>query len=228
MKPQARGLNFTTRRQNLNPRNNLWGWFLSDISSVLQITLLTVADFLWTYISDRKHRHKLRDNILLVWIFTNFTGIFQGRRLSFRQKSNGHLHRCFRSLPVLWNMLSFHASHISSSRKTSSHISTVEYRQLNLFLLYLNQLQNKLYIFFLVIDFDTWESLWPQLPIWNGAHLMLGALQVKVPWLPCLSGLSRFLRSSCVSPDQFRGPTNLWAGNRNEQIPPSWKKKKPI
>lgn len=148
MKPQARGLNFTTRRQNLNPRNNLWGWFLSDISSVLQITLLTVADFLWTYISDRKHRHKLRDNILLVWIFTNFTGIFQGRRLSFRQKSNGHLHRCFRSLPVLWNMLSFHASHISSSRKTSSHISTVEYRQLNLFLLYLNQLQNKLYIFF--------------------------------------------------------------------------------
>ena len=153
MKQQARGLNSTTQRQNLNPKNNLWGWFLSVINSVLQITVLTVADFLWTYISDRKHRHKLRDNILLVWIFTNFTGIFQGGRLSFRQKSNGPLHRCFRSLPVLWNMLLFHASHISSSRKMSSHISTVEYRQLNLFLLYLNQLQNKLYIFFFFFFF---------------------------------------------------------------------------
>lgn len=54
-----------------------------------------------------------------------------------------------------------------------------------------HQFLNKCYI--LVV-----ESLWLHRTIWNEAYLMFWVLSVKVPWLLGLSGLSRFLRSSCV------------------------------
>lgn len=74
-------------------------------------------------------------------------------------------------------------------------------------------------------SFGTWKSLW--FPFLLKRRIFdVWAVPVKVPWLLSLSGLSRFLRSSSVSPDQFRGPTNLWAGNRNEQIHVLGKKKK--
>lgn len=74
-------------------------------------------------------------------------------------------------------------------------------------------------------SFGTWKSLWFPFLL-KRSIFDVWAVPVKVPWLLSLSGLSRSLRSSYVSPDQFRGPTNLWAGNRNEQIHVLRKKKK--